>query len=81
MKIVYVFMALIMAVMMALPVFAQVSENFTLNFPSGNGTVTNVTFAAVSQAQAYDVAQLIPIVVIVAIIFGALYIFYVRYIK
>lgn len=36
-----------MIALMIAPAFAQLSENFTLNFPQGNDTTTIITFQSV----------------------------------
>jgi type II secretory pathway component PulF len=58
------------------PAFAQLSENFTLNFPQGNGTTTVITFQSV---QDQNLQNLIggSIVAIVAVLF--LIVLYRRY--
>ena len=50
------------------PAFAQLSENFTLNFPQGNGTTTVITFQSVHDQNLQNLVGG-TVVAIVAVLF------------
>ena len=50
------------------PAYAQAQENFTLNFPTGNGSTNYITAASVSNDQANTLILLVPIGIAIAIV-------------
>jgi len=69
-------LAILMIAFMVAPAFAQLSENFTLNFPQGNGTTTVITFQSVHDQNLQNLVGG-TVVAIVAVLF--LIVIYRRY--
>lgn len=74
-----IFTVLFAAAMVFTVTASAVQENFTLNFPAGNGTTTIITDSTVAQQQSETLILLIPVVIAIALAIGIIYVMYRRY--